>query len=182
MDEFGNTIHVIDGVLEAQFLLSEARFTRERSTHWEVSGEANISTALGWAADSDSYAVVVGGLLTLSSWTLFLPSNDALAALPTEWRTKLQSDVSLFYLVLSRLSILDVYPAERLKTNRTGLLTYDTTSLMDIIYADGNTFISLDGETARVVGSDNLAARGVVHAIDKVLFPESIFSLLNGES
>ena len=97
MDEFGNTIHVIDGVLEAQFLLSEARFTRERSTHWEVSGEANISTALGWAADSDSYAVVVGGLLTLSSWTLFLPSNDALAALPTEWRTKLQSDVSLSF-------------------------------------------------------------------------------------
>jgi len=129
-------------------------------------------------------AAGVVDLMNDATLTLFAPTNDAIAALPSELVDTILGDAELLDLILfghvvSRQEILvkdleceggpisALTMANALEAEISCLLSTDGIG-NEVI----DTFISDTGLPAKIVGPDGMACNGIVHAIDAVILPE----------
>lgn len=100
------------------------------------------------------------------SYTVFAPTDDAIAALPDGTMAALLEDVPtltdilLYHVVAGRLSITDIAASSEIS-----MFNGDTVIIR--VEDDGRIFIN----QAEIIVTDLYASNGVVHAIDAVLIP-----------
>ena len=101
--------------------------------------------------------------------TVFAPTNDAFVALLTELGVNSLGDIDDDTLK----SVLNLHVIADAKVKSTDLPTEQTTTKVagGFVKINGTEITDGRGRVANVVGADNFATNGVVHAIDKVLLP-----------
>lgn len=129
------------------------------------SGEFSILIAALQAADPAVLATLSGN----GQFTVFAPTDAAFAALLDELglsaeqllnNTDLVTQVLLYHVARGRRDSGDVLSSERIRTLERGFL-----------YQDGGTLTDENGRTAAIVGTDIMAANGIIHVIDRVVLP-----------
>ena len=129
-------------------------------------------------------AAGVTGLMTDATLTLFAPTNDAIAALPSDLVDTILGDAELLDLVLfghvvSRQEILvkdlkceggPISALTMANAQETVISCFTSTDAIGNEVID--TLISDRGPAAKIVGPDGMACNGIIHAIDAVIVPE----------
>ena len=176
---------------EAEMRADQERIARENNVTARIRQNQNLSTFNeGWNRNrmsqnmdgawttSDTETTRTSG--TTIAYTIFAPSNEAYAALTAAQRTQMQDTVrmdrntaSMNYLMVNQR-----VTAEQLKQQiQSGNGTYAIKTMQgENITAtlEGDNIILTDaaGNKARVIESDNEGSNGVIHIIDKVLWPK----------
>lgn len=176
---------------EAEMRAEQERLDRENNVTARIQRNQNLTTFNeGWNRNrmsqnmegawttSDTATTRTSG--TTMAYTIFAPSNDAFAALTEAQRKQMQDTVrmdrntaSVNYLMVNQR-----VTAEQLKQQiQSGNGTYAIKTMQgENITAtmEGDNIILTDavGNKARVIESDNEGSNGVIHIIDKVLWPK----------
>ncbi|HSP82234.1 MAG TPA: fasciclin domain-containing protein [Gillisia sp.] len=176
---------------EAEMRAEQQRLDRENNVTARIQRNQNLTTFNeGWNRNrmsqnlegawttSDTATTRTSG--TTTAYTIFAPSNDAYAALTAAQRTQWQDTVrmdrntaSMNYLLVNQR-----VTAEQLKQqiqSGNGKYTIKTMQGENITASmEGDNIILTDaaGNKARVIESDNEGSNGVIHIIDKVLWPK----------
>jgi uncharacterized surface protein with fasciclin (FAS1) repeats len=141
-----------------------------------VAAPAHAQTIVGVAQSDDNFSALVDAVIaqnlveTLSSegpFTVFAPTNDAFDALPAYIGNVLESDPDLlgdiltYHVVPGELFAADVLAERRLETVQGEHLR---------VFADQ---VRINGSD--IIDTDIAADNGVVHVIDEVLIPGSVY-------
>ncbi len=118
-------------------------------------------------------AVTAAGLVdTLKGegpFTVFAPSDDAFAALPTGTVDDLLKPENKDD--LTAILLLHVLPGLVMAADVTGQIVEPTTAGGAIVHVDGTDGVTVNG--AKVVAADIVCTNGVIHVIDTVLLPKA---------
>jgi uncharacterized surface protein with fasciclin (FAS1) repeats len=140
--------------------------------------DANAQTIVGVAQSEPAFSSLVTAVVaadlagTLSSegpFTVFAPTNDAFAALPgyigsvLASKPELLSDILLYHVVAGKLESGDVVGMPTI-----GMVNEESVA---ISAKDGAYFIN----NSKITALDIMADNGVVHVIDQVLIPRSVY-------
>lgn len=141
-----------------------------------VAVPASAQTVVEVAQSDDTFSSLVEAVVaqdlveTLNSdgpFTVFAPTNDAFASIPTYINTllgenpELLTEVLLYHVVPGELMAADVLASETLETAQGEAIT---------VSADGGAFV----DESAIIVTDVAADNGVIHAIDTVMLPEEI--------
>jgi uncharacterized surface protein with fasciclin (FAS1) repeats len=117
-------------------------------------------------------AGLVKALSGKGPYTVFAPTNDAFAAVPTETLDSLLADkpalknVLTYHVIKGKIMASDLQPTQTVETLNGDELT--------ITVADGKaTITDGQGNTVNITTTDIAAKNGVIHVIDGVLLPPS---------
>lgn len=139
---------------------------------------ANEGTIVDVASGNDDFstlvefvvaAELVDTLAGTGPFTVFAPTNDAFAAMPAfvgevlTANPDLLNDILLYHVVPGSLMATDVLAAETLTTANEEMMRVST--------ADGNAFV----DASTIILTDVEADNGVIHAIDTVLLPNTVY-------
>jgi uncharacterized surface protein with fasciclin (FAS1) repeats len=140
--------------------------------------DANAQTIVGVAQSEPAFSSLVTAVVaadlaeTLSSegpFTVFAPTNDAFATLPgyigsvLASKPELLSDILLYHVVAGELKSSDV-----VKMSNIDMVSKE--SVM-VTAKDGSYFIN----NSKITSLDVMADNGVIHVIDQVLIPRSVY-------
>lgn len=118
-------------------------------------------------------AVIAAGLVdTLKGdgpFTVFAPTDDAFAALPTGTVDDLVKPENKDK--LTAILLLHVLPGKIMAADLAGQVLDPTTANGSTVHVDGNDGVTVDG--AKVVNADIACTNGVIHVIDAVLLPKA---------
>jgi uncharacterized surface protein with fasciclin (FAS1) repeats len=138
---------------------------------------AAAQTIVDVAAGNDDFetlvaAVEAAGLVdTLSSdgpFTVFAPTDDAFAQIPSEQLDAILADTELLTSILT----YHVVPGEVTAEQVVGLSSADTVQGQAVTIQAGDAGVRVND--ANVVATDVMASNGVIHVIDTVLLPPSV--------
>lgn len=139
---------------------------------------ASAQTIVDIAAGDPQFSALVDAVVaqdlvdTLNSdgpFTVFAPNNDAFNALPAyiggiiESEPELLSDILLYHVVAGELKAADVLAERHIETVQGESLRVNTRS--------GDPYV----DSSMIIATDVEASNGVVHVIDKVLIPNSVY-------
>ncbi|HMA79124.1 MAG TPA: fasciclin domain-containing protein [Candidatus Paceibacterota bacterium] len=142
-----------------------------------IAAPASAQTIVGVAQSNDDFSSLVDAVVaqdlvdTLNGegpFTVFAPTNDAFANLPTYVsdvladEPELLTDILLYHVVPGELMAEDVLSERRLET---ALGTHLFVSARD----------GAKVNSANITATDIAADNGVVHVIDRVLIPQSVY-------
>jgi transforming growth factor-beta-induced protein len=159
-------IHVIDAVI----LPSIADTV---TTSSEFSGLKSLVEASEAGSGAPSIAGALDGAAPDGAWTLFAPSDAAIATIPAPAPTdQALTDILLFHAISSTGG---VYAADALGLVEAGV---PTALAGKYVVVDGNSGTAVDVEpalagSADVTQANYLCANGVIHLVDDVLIPEA---------
>lgn len=129
-------------------------------------GNEDFSTLVELVVAED----LVETLASDGPFTVFAPTNDAFAALPAfvsaalERNPELVSEVLLYHVVSGELLAEDVLSTNRLTTVQGEELRVRTVA--------GKPYV----QASQIVATDIVARNGVIHVIDRVLLPNSVYA------
>ena len=110
-------------------------------------------------------------MMAEGQYTVFAPTDDALAALLTKLnvtKEELLGDKEMLTSVLTYHVVPMVVKAADIPYGT----AIDTANGQTISISDANVITDASGNTANIVGTDMMATNGVVHVIDTVLLPK----------
>ena len=140
----------------------------------DVSADTIVEVAQSDSSFSTLVDLVVAADLanTLSSegpFTVFAPTNEAFAALPPyiaallEREPEMLTEILLYHVAAGELQSGDVVGMEAIETVQTDSVVVSA--------ADGDYYIN----NSKLISLDVMAENGVVHVIDQVLIPRSVY-------
>ncbi|TVP96628.1 MAG: hypothetical protein EA374_00840 [Acholeplasmatales bacterium] len=158
-------IHDLDGVLIPPTLLEDLLL--------DLIGDEMLETLFELLLESGLFFRLISG----SRFTIFLPNEEAFAALASDLDLSLEAvlelqqlpDILAYHIIEGEYSLDDLY------------LSAPTT--LPTLYGDASLAIEvIDDVTsvqgAHIVSSEQLMEFGIVHVIDRVLIPEDILAIL----
>ena len=154
------TIHVID-----QVILPSAEDIVEIAV-----GNTSFSTLVTALQAAD----LVGALQAEGPFTVFAPTDDAFAAVPSDVLNTLLGDVDLLTQVLT----YHVVPGRVFSTDVVGLTSATTLNGAAVSISVENGMVMIDGAT--VVATDVQGTNGVIHVIDAVILPPEVLQAIGG--
>ena len=128
-------------------------------------GNDDFSTLVEFVVAED----LVDTLASEGPFTVFAPTNDAFAALPAfaatvlEENPELVSEVLLYHVLAGEFMAADVLAADTLTTVQGDELVVNMLDEQPRV------------DSANIVATDIEASNGVIHVIDSVLLPESVY-------
>merc|ERR1711872_761329 len=138
-------------------------FTPEKTIAEVASSDPRFSTLVDVLTAADLASV----LSTPGPFTVFAPTNDAIAKVPADALNSLLSDKEALTKVLLRHVVPGTVFSNGIKSG-----TYDTAGDDKIsaqVYRGGNVKVSSSSGGASVIEADILASNGVIHVIDSVI-------------
>lgn len=144
------TIHIIDQVLIPPPTIAEI-----------AAGDSNFSTLVAALTEADLVDTLAGD----GPFTVFAPTNDAFAKIPSDDLNALLADKDALTSVLLYHVVADRVPAEDVIA---------ASSVPTVNGADAAINVDSDGATvagARITATDIPARNGVIHIIDDVMLP-----------
>ena len=176
---------------EAQMRAEQERIARENNVTARIQQNQNLTTFNeGWNRNrmsqnlegvwttSDTATTRTSG--TTRAITIFAPSNDAYAGLTAAQRTQMQDTVrmdrntaSMNYLMVDQRVTADQLKQQIQSGNGTyAIKTMQGENITATLEGDNIILTDAAGNKARVIESDNEGSNGVIHIIDKVLWPK----------
>lgn len=157
-------VRLITLVLVMSFFVSVTNvFAQNEGTIVDVaSGDANFSTLVDLITAAD----LAETLSSAGPFTVFAPTNDALAQLPGFAVDYLLANPDM----LANVLLYHVLPAEVLAADVTSGTAATALEGQSISISVDSTGVTVDG--AIVTATDIAASNGVIHAIDRVLMPD----------
>ena len=154
-------IHGIDTVLDPEFMAPKTILELAAGNE-DLSTLASLVESAGLDRALDSHRLEL---------TVFAPTNEAFAKLPSELLEAVQNDRELLRFVLKNHIVRGSVQSTDLETGT--VRTVGRTDL-DVVVDEGGVSVG----PASVVAADIIAANGVVHVIDEVLVPEIVETLV----
>ncbi|MDC0281764.1 fasciclin domain-containing protein [Akkermansiaceae bacterium] len=154
-------IHGIDTVLDPEFMAPKTILELAAGNE-DLSTLASLVESAGLDRALDSHRLEL---------TVFAPTNEAFAKLPSELLEAVQNDRELLRFVLKNHIVRGSVQSTDLETGT--VRTVGRTDL-DVVVEEGGVSVG----PASVVAADIIAANGVVHVIDEVLVPEIVETLV----
>jgi len=179
---------------EAEMRVERDRLARENNINARLQRNQNLTTFNeGWnrhqisqnldassRAGDTATTRTTGTTQATQSYTIFAPSNDAYASLTEAQRTQMndakrrdRNIASMNYLMVNQR-----VTAEQLKqqiqsgNGKYAIKTMQGENITATIEGDNIILTDAAGNKARVIESDNEGSNGVIHIIDKVLWPK----------
>ncbi|QED36285.1 fasciclin domain-containing protein [Antarcticibacterium arcticum] len=180
---------------EAEMRADRERLERENNINARLQANQNLTTFNeGWnrnqisqnldgtrmAGDTTTARTAGTTQATQGSYTIFAPSNEAYAALTEAQRTQLndaqrrdRNVASMNYLMVNQRVTADQLKQQIQSGNgKYAIKTMQGENITASIEGDNIILTDAAGNKARVIESDNEGSNGVIHIIDKVLWPK----------